>query len=71
MKQTEGIDHAFVLFGHTVQTADPFPPIAQRTDALYTMGALEGRDEKVPCRDGVPISAGRSQSDIRDERRRT
>ena len=61
-KQTKGIDHAFVLFYHAIQAADPFSSVAQCTYALYAMGALEGWDEEVPCDGGVTISVGNTGS---------
>jgi len=36
------------LLCDAIQATDPFTAIAQYTDALEAMGALEGRDEKVP-----------------------
>jgi hypothetical protein len=47
-RQTKGIDDAFILLGDAIQATDPLTAIAQYTDALEAMRALEGRDEKVP-----------------------
>ena len=51
-----------VLFGYAIQAAEPISP----RRLVYQHDPLEGRDEKVLCRDGIPVSAHRAV-DIRDD----
>jgi hypothetical protein len=37
-RQTEGVDHAMLLFGDAVQATDPLAAISQRSDTLDLMG---------------------------------
>ena len=48
MRQTERVDDAFILLSHTIQATDPFATIAQRSDTLDSMRALEGWGEEIP-----------------------
>ncbi len=46
---TEGVDGAGgALADETIETAEPFPTVSEGADALYAVGAAEGRNKEVP-----------------------
>ena len=49
MRPTERVGDAFILPGHAFYAADPLATISTPTNTLHVMGALESRNEKVPC----------------------
>ena len=51
MVDTEGVDVAGVtLSGKTFDTADPFAAVAQVTDTLDAVRAVESSDVEIPCK---------------------